>query len=65
MEINPKQEADEIVELSRFHPWTYPGALNPSPNDLVAGTYTLGVDDSDADTWAEIYSNAVTLTVLP
>ena len=65
MEINLKQKADEIVELLRCRQWTYPWILKPSSNDLVAGTDTLRVPDRDADTWAEIYSNAVTLTVLP
>jgi hypothetical protein len=65
MEINLKQKAYETVELLRTRSWTSPWTFKPGSNDLVGRTDTLKVRNRDAESWAEIYSNAVTLTVLP
>jgi hypothetical protein len=44
---------------------TYRWTREPNADDLLAGTYGLRVHCRDVDSGREVYSNKVTLTVLP
>jgi len=53
----------QVIKPSHKRSLVWP--LKPNPKDLIPGTYILRVHNRDTATGAEVYSNALTLTVQP
>jgi hypothetical protein len=53
-----------VSSMKPGHKQSIEWSLRPDPKYLVPGTYKLRVHNRDATTGVEIYSNAVTLTVV-
>lgn len=51
--------------LKSGHKLTFVWVLKPDPKHLTPGTYKLRVHNRDVGTGSEVYSNPLTLTVLP